>query len=176
MSFDSRCKDLFSPLHLKQRTNLRMTYQQNRAVSPCPLPRTSHPPPAGSRDGRTWPPTPPPSQRAAADPGPKHGENPVPCKETKPEIKIVRNTAFTTTTSLPTRETQSPPPWPTRSSPPSAAPASHETPETYEARGRTLPPQCSPPPPPRAWPQEYFCLKWLGPSENYSCSLSFFYI
>ena len=91
----------------------------------------------------------PPSQRAAADPGPKHGENPVPCKETKPEIKIVRITAFTTTTSLPTRETRSPPPWPTRSSPPSAAPASHETPGTYEARGRTLPPQCSPPPPPR---------------------------
>ena len=77
MSFNSRCKDLFSPLHLKQ-----------------------PPPPAGSRDGRTWPPTPPPSQRAAADPGPKHGENPVPCKETKPEIKIVRITAFTTTTSL----------------------------------------------------------------------------
>ena len=154
MSFDSRCKDLFSPLHLKQRTNPRMTYQQNRAVSPCP-----HPPPAGSRNGWTWPPTPPPSQRAAADPGPKHGENPVPCKETKPEIKIVRITAFTTTTSLPTRETRSPPPWPTRSPPPSAAPASHGTPGTYEARGGTLPPQCSPPPPPRAWPQEYLCLK-----------------
>ena len=28
----------------------------------------------------------------------------------------------------------------------------------------------------RAWPQEYFFLKWLGPSENYSWSLSFFYI
>merc|ERR1712015_357891 len=106
------------------------------------LPRTSHLPPAGSRDGRTWP----PSQRAAADPGPKHGENTVPCKETKPEIKIVRNTAFTTTTSLPTRETRTPPPWPTRSPPPSAAPASHGTPGTYEARGGTQPPQCSPPP------------------------------
>jgi len=47
----------------------------------------------------------------AAAPGSEHGENPVTFKETKP-----------------LRETRTPPPWPTQSTPPSAAPGSHGTP------------------------------------------------